>query len=280
VVLTMPTAFKVPAEAGPGGIRYQYFPVPTNFKEDRWIEAAEARPGAREVVHHIIVYIANAAELRFLGKPRRGGADASDGIGRGLLVAYAPGDMPLKLKPGEAKKVPKGAVLLFQMHYTPDGVERKDRSSVGLVFAKKPPKVEVKTRGIAQRRFRIPAGDGNHEVNSQSSFDRDVTLLSFMPHMHLRGKDFKYVAVYADGKKETLLSVPRYDFNWQSSYRLAKPLSLPKGTRIECQAHFDNSEDNPNNPDPKKAVTWGDQTWQEMMIGFVDYAYPVEKKEK
>jgi hypothetical protein len=98
--------------------------------------------------------------------------------------------------------------------------------------------------------------------------------------MHLRGKDFKYVAVYADGKKETLLSVPRYDFNWQSSYRLAKPLSLPKGTRIECQAHFDNSEDNPNNPDPKKAVTWGDQTWQEMMIGFVDYAFPVEKKEK
>jgi peroxiredoxin len=280
VVLTMKQAYKVPAEAGPRGIRYQYFAVPTNFKEDRWVEAAEARPGAREVVHHIIVYVAGAAELRFLGKPRRDGAGARDGIGRGLLVAYAPGDMPLKLRPGEAKKVPKGAVLLFQMHYTPDGVERTDKSSVGLVFAKKPPEVEVKTRGIAQRKINIPAGDGNHEVNSQTTFDREVKLLSFMPHMHLRGKDFKYVAVYPGGKKETLLSVPKYDFNWQSSYRLAKPLTLPKGARIECQAHFDNSEDNPNNPDPKKAVRWGDQTWEEMMIGFVDYTVLAEKKEK
>src|SRR5262249_49506595 len=167
----------------------------------------------------------------------------ADGIGNGMLTAYAPGDMPTKLEPGQAKKLPKGFALVFQMHYTPDGVQRKDRSSVGLVFAKKPPKSEVRTRGIAQRLFFIPPSAKNHPVSSRSTFDKDVILFSLMPHMHLRGKDFKYVAFYPDGKKETLLSVPKYDFNWQSTYRLKTPLRLPKGTRIECYAHFDNSAD-------------------------------------
>jgi peroxiredoxin len=277
VVFEMPTEYTVPAEAGKSGIAYKYFVVPTKFTEDRWVQAAEARPGAREVVHHIIVYIVDRSRLgRGLGGGRTG--EARDGIGNGFLVAYAPGDMPLRLEPGQAKKVPKGAALAFQMHYTPDGVERKDRSAVGLIFAKQPPKHEVRTRSVAQRWINIPPGATNEEVTSRSTFDRDAELLSMMPHMHLRGKDFKYVVVFPDGKKETLLSVPRYDFNWQSNYRLTKPLRLPAGTRIECTAHFDNSDGNPNNPDPKARVRWGDQTWQEMMIGFVDYAYVGEKK--
>jgi peroxiredoxin len=266
-VFTMPDEVTVPAEAGPRGLAYQYIVVPTNYAEDRWVVAAEAKPGARAVVHHIIVYVAE--RKKGLKKKR----NRPDGIGDGFLVAYAPGDMPLMLGPGQAKKLPKGAFLVFQMHYTPNGVEQDDRSSVGLIFAKAPPKVEVRTRSIAQRRLEIPAGAPNHEVKSVTTFERDVDLLSMLPHMHLRGKDFKYEVEYPDGRKEVLLSVPRYDFNWQSNYRLARPLRLPAGTKIHCTAHFDNSAGNPNNPDPKSTVRWGDQTWQEMMIGFIDYAY-------
>jgi peroxiredoxin len=271
-VFEMPTTYTVPAEAGPKGLAYRYFQVQTKFDEDRWIQAAEARPGSREVVHHILVFIVDP--FRKDPKNKRGNriGPPADGIGRGLLVAFAPGDMPLRLAPGYAKKLPKGAMLIFQMHYTPDGVERKDRSSVGVVFAKEPPKHEVRTRAVTQQVFLIPPGAKNHEVRSRSTFGEEVELLSLFPHMHLRGKDFKYESVAAGDKKETLLSVPRYDFGWQTSYTLKKPLRLQPGTRIECTAHFDNSADNPNNPDPKKWVHWGEQTWEEMMIGFVDYA--------
>ncbi|MFM7151677.1 MAG: hypothetical protein ACKO23_17765, partial [Gemmataceae bacterium] len=172
------------------------------------------------------------------------------------------------------KKLPKGSWLVFQMHYTPDGVERKDRSSLGLIFSKEPPKYEVRTRGIAQRFFFIPPGSAAHEVKSRTTFDKDVSLMTLLPHMHVRGKDFKYEVTFPDGKKDTLLSVPHYDFNWQSNYRLDKPLTLPAGTKIECTAHFDNSPKNLNNPNPKQWVRWGDQTWEEMMIGFIDYAFP------
>jgi peroxiredoxin len=265
VVFSMPHEFNVPAKGGPKGIRYQYFQVETKFTEDRWVQAVEAKPGNRAVVHHIIVYVVPAGqEFR---------QNRTDGIGDGLLVAFAPGELPAIFAPGTAKKVPKGASLLFQMHYTPNGVEQKDRSSVGLIFAKEPPKYEVRTRAIAQGRFAIPPGADNYEVKSNTTFRQDARLLSLMPHMHLRGKDFAYRVIFPDGKSEPLLNVPRYDFNWQSHYRLAKPLDLPAGTRIECTAHFDNSADNPNNPDPTKEVRWGDQTWEEMMIGFADYVF-------
>jgi hypothetical protein len=265
VVFTMPQEFHVPAKGGPKGIRYQYFEVETKFTEDRWIGAVEARPGNRAVVHHIIVYVVPA------GQQFR--QNRTDGIGDGLLVAFAPGELPAIFAPGTAKKVPKGATLLFQMHYTPNGVAQKDRSSVGLIFAKEPPKHEVRTRAIAQGRFAIPPGADNYEVKSATTFRQDARLLSLMPHMHLRGKDFSYRVIFPDGKSEMLLRVPRYDFNWQSHYRLIQPLDLPAGTRIECTAHFDNSAANPNNPDPTKEVRWGEQTWEEMMIGFADYIY-------
>jgi len=175
--------------------------------------------------------------------------------------------------PGAAKKIPKGGVLIFQMHYTPNGTEQSDQSSVGLIFAKEPPTQRVRTRAIATRGFAIPPGADNHKVVSATTFRKDALLMSFLPHMHLRGKSFEYRIVYPDGKTVVPLSVPRYDFNWQSNYRLETPLRLPAGTRIECTAHFDNSKGNPNNPDPTVSVRWGDQTWQEMMIGFVDYIY-------
>jgi peroxiredoxin len=263
-VFTMDREFMVPAQAPARGVPYQHFVVPTHFEEDRWIQAAEARPGNHAVVHHIIVFVTEAGK-----RP----GNREDRIGNGFLVGEAPGDMPAVFEPGMAKRLPKGGVLVFQMHYTPNGVEQTDRSSVGLIFAKEAPKYEVRTRAISTNRFAIPPGDGNYKVVSASTFQRDALLLSFMPHMHLRGKSFQYRLITPDGKEEVLMAVPRYDFSWQSNYRLDKRITMPAGSRIECTAYFDNSAGNRNNPDPSKEVRWGDQTWQEMMIGFVDYAY-------
>ncbi len=264
VVFSMESESTVPAKAPTRGLPYRYFMVATNFPEDRWIQAAEARPGNRSVVHHIIVYVM---------KPGKRPEHREDRIGNGFLVGYAPGDEPAVYPAGMAKKLPKGGWLVFQMHYTPNGAERKDRSSVGLIFAKEPPKLEVRTRAIMNPGFTIPAGEANHKVVSRTTFRDDAILLSFLPHMHLRGKSFEYKLITPDDREEILMAVPRYDFSWQATYRLQTPRRLPKGSRIECTAYFDNSPGNPNNPDPTKDVRWGDQTWQEMMIGFIDYAY-------
>ncbi len=261
VVFTMPTSYKVPAQTPRGGVPYQYFLVSTGFKEDRWVQAVEAKPGNRAVVHHILVYARTLAK----GNP-------GDGIGEGLLVAQAPGELPTVLPPGSAKKIPKGAALVFQMHYTPNGTEQSDQSSVGIIFAKEPPRHEIRTRAIATKRLAIPPGDASYKATSTTTFAQDSMLFSLLPHMHLRGKSFEYRVTYPDGKEDVLLSVPHYDFGWQANYRLAEPIRLPAGTRIDCTAYYDNSDKNPNNPDPAATVRWGDQTWQEMMIGFVDYA--------
>lgn len=255
-IIAMPDPYTVKAD---GVLNYQRFRVPTNFNEDRWVQAAEARPGDRSVVHHIIVYVDDH------------GDDARRRFKFRHLCGYAPGDMPSVYPTGIAKKIPAGSDLIFELHYTPNGRIRTDQSSVGLVFAREPVKREAITQGIANDKLRIAAGDPNSEVQSQRVFRQDSLLLSFMPHMHLRGKDFRYEVVYPDGRRETLLSVPAYDFGWQSYYTLAEPLRLPAGTRIECTAHYDNSAGNPSNPDPTTDVTWGDQTWDEMMIGYVDY---------
>lgn len=263
-VFTMPAAQKIPASAGKGGIPYRYVVIPTNFNEDKWIQAVEARPGNHQVVHHIIAYVVQGGK-----RPK----DAADGVGSGMLAVYAPGDLGSVFAPGAAKRLPKGASIALQMHYTPNGSEQTDQSSVGLVFAKEAAKSEIRTRAIAQQIFAIPPGADDHKVVSRTTFPKDAVLYSMFPHMHLRGKDFKFEAVYPDNKRETILSVPRYDFGWQSNYVLDKPLSLPAGSKIECTAHFDNSAKNPNNPDPTRIVIWGEQTWHEMMIGFIDYAW-------
>jgi hypothetical protein len=264
VIFELPKTYHVPAK---GVVDYQYFVTPTNFKEDTWIMAAEARPGNRAVVHHIIVSYRDPKQ-----KERAGGRG---GLGDGFIVGTAPGDMPLLLPPGVARKIPAGAELIWQMHYTPNGKAADDKSQVGLVFykGKEPPKYNSQTVSIMNGRFAIPAGDPNYLVESDWVAPRDLLLLSYVPHMHVRGKDFKYDFTYPDGRKETVLSVPKYDFNWQLTYRCDKPLRLPKGTLIHCTAHFDNSKANKANPDPTKEVYWGDQTWEEMMIGFVDFMW-------
>ena len=161
-------------------------------------------------------------------------------------------------------------------HAIRNGTEQIDESQIGLIFAKEPPKHRVLTKPIHNgwfmaRWYSIPAGADNYAIEADHAFRHDVHVMAFMPHMHLRGKDFVYEAHYPDGKKETLLSVPRYNFNWQSIYRTDKPIALPKGTKLHCLAHYDNSSKNPHNPDPTKKVFWGDQTWEEMMVGWIDY---------
>ena len=269
VVFEIPEPFVVPAQ---GTVEYVHIRVPTKFKEDVWVQAAEARPQDRSVVHHIIIYLDDHTGSL------RGGLGNEDGH----LCGYAPGDMPSIYPDGSAKKIPAGSDLIFEIHYTPIGKIRTDQPKVGFIFAKKPVEHEAHTMAIAFPKFEIPAGAPSHPVESTFTFPRDTHLLSYMPHMHLRGKSFRYEAVFPDGKKEILLNVPSYDFGWQSYYTLAKPIAMPKGTVINCYAQFDNSDKNPYNPDPTKPVRWGDQTWQEMMIGYIDYIddVPPEVKEE
>jgi len=256
MVVDMGTDFDVPAN---GEVPYKYYTVDPGFKEDMWIEAAECRPDKRGVVHHIIVFVVDPKEPQLAG------------TGGNLLVGWAPGDPPMNYSAGTAKLVRAGSKLRFQLHYTPNGSATRDRSYVGLRFAKEAPKFRALTGRALNFGFKIPAGAPNHEVTASFVAKEDIRLTSLMPHMHVRGKDFKYTVTYPDGRSEVLLAVPRYDFNWQLSYTLQDPLTLPKGSRIDCVAHYDNSPNNKWNPDPTKDVKWGDQTWEEMMIGWFNY---------
>lgn len=256
--------YQVPAE---GTVRYQYFKVDPGFKEDKWIKMAEVQPGNRAVVHHILVIVRPPQGVS------RGGLERSE-----WLAGYVPGLRAKEYPAGHAKLIPAGSELVFQVHYTPNGSPQEDLSRVGLIFAK-PDEVQkaIVTTKAVNHRFRIPPNEDNHRVEATSgSLPVDVDLLGLMPHMHLRGKSFRYEAVYPDGKREILLDVPAYDFNWQTGYLLKEPKTFPAGTRVHCVAHFDNSQFNLANPDPSKTVTWGDQTWNEMMIGYFDIAVPVE----
>lgn len=254
--------FNVQAE---GEVRYKYFAIDPGFTEDKWIQAAEIVPGNRAVVHHILVLI----------RPPQGrGTQAL----QGFFAAYVPGHRSQPFPDGMAKRIPAGSKLIFQVHYTPIGTPQQDRSKLGLVFAD-PTRIkhEVVTMAAYNRWLIIPRGADNHRVEAKSpSMRQDAQLLGFMPHMHLRGKSFRYDVVHPDGKTETILDVPNYDFNWQTVYQLQQPITLPRGARLHCTAHFNNSEDNLNNPDPGKIVRWGDQTWEEMMIGYFNVAIPRE----
>jgi hypothetical protein len=274
-VIYLPEEYSVPAE---GTIPYQYITVKTDFKEDKWIQAAEIRPGNRAVVHHIIVNIREAKNPNTPPATAASGQDAgARARERGIkLAGYAPGEQPKVYPKGTAKLMKAGSDLIFQMHYTTNGVAQKDRSYVGLYFAKEPVEKHVLTGTATNAQFVIPAGHPNYEVHSKWEAKEDVFLVDLMPHMHVRGKDFKYTVVYPDGRSEVILNVPRYDFNWQLLYQFSKPLFLPKGSRLECVAHFDNSTANKYNPDPTKEVRWGDQTWEEMMIGWFDYTLAKE----
>ncbi|GMU34332.1 MAG: redoxin domain-containing protein [Planctomycetia bacterium] len=264
-IYQMKESFLVPKE---GTVEYKYFEIPTDFKEDKWIVAMEAHPGAAEVVHHVLAFIVD---------PKNGNRQPSQlGLEDGFLCATVPGDTPSIFPEGCAKKLPAGAKLIFQMHYTTNGKAQRDRSSIGLKFAKDPIDREVSTRGIYNLGFEIPAGAADYEVRSEFVPNEDIEVLSFFPHMHTRGKSWKFLIHQLDGTQKTVLSVTDYDFNWQESYILKQPMLVQKGTKIECIGVFDNSEKNYDNPDPTKPVKWGEQTWEEMMIGYIDWV-PAKK---
>ena len=281
LVVKMPVPVKLPEQ---GAVEYTYEIVPTHFTEDRWVQMSELRPSSAAHVHHAVVYIRlpDSQWLRHapVGKPftassltdpddrRQAHETTSD-----LLLVYAPGSAPDQWPEGMAKFVPAGSDLVFQMHYTTNGKAAEDQTGIGLVFAKTPPKQRVITLQLNNHAVLIPPGADDFRVEVQGTLPNDATLKSLFPHMHLRGKRFEYNIVHDDGSVETLLRV-NYHFHWQLSYKLAEPRVLKAGTKLRAIAWYDNSKNNPHNPDPEKTVTWGDQTSDEMMVGFFDVAIP------
>jgi hypothetical protein len=264
-------------------VEYTYEIVPTGFTEGKWVQMTEVRPERRANVHHAVVYIrppeSNWLRNAPVGEPfaastltdpqDRRNAHWTDSD---VLLVYAPGSSPDRWPDGMAKFIPAGSDLVFQMHYMAMGKATRDQTSVGLVFARHPPAQRVLTLQLTNDRFVIPPGDDDYRVEVHGTLPNDATLLSFLPHMHLRGKQFEYNLIRPDGSVlETLLRV-HYDFHWQLSYRLAEPRPLKAGTELQAVAWYDNSKNNPHNPDPTEAVTWGDQTYDEMMVGFFDVA--------
>ncbi len=301
VVLSMQEDYPLPAS---GTVAYQYFEVPTHFTEDTWIQAFEVKPGSRANVHHVIVYTRdpNAADRPSQPRPPANGsrpqplvtfADGMDipagqtggpelpegqrtpagpndrlqpkGI-TGSIGGYVPGNPARIYAEGSATKLPAGSTLVFQMHYTTSGKPATDRTSIGLILAKEKPKIELHGAVLANGSLHIAAGDPDARVDAEMTINRDVTLYSILPHTHVRGKRWSYEAIYPDGRTETLLSVPHYDFDWQTDYIYKEPVKIPKGTKIHATAWYDNSPANKSNPDPTKDVWWGDQTWEEMMF--------------
>ena len=286
-VLKMPKAVALPAS---GDVEYTYEIVPTGFKEDRWVRAVEILPALRGNVHHAVVYVrppdSNWLKHAPVGEPftaetltdpeDRRGAHWTDSD---VLLVYAPGSSPDNWPEGMAKFIPAGSDLVFQMHYTTNGRAAKDETSVGMIFAKGAPAKRVLTLQLTNDHFVIPPGAPDYRVEARGTLPNDATLLSFFPHMHLRGKAFEYNIIRrgreAEGdqqkESEPLLRV-RYHFHWQMSYRLAEPMLLKAGTELQAVAWYDNSRANAHNPDPDAAVRWGEQTYDEMMVGFFDVA--------
>jgi hypothetical protein len=287
-VISMPTDYTVPAE---GTIDYQYVEAKTNFTEDKWVQAIEVRPGARSVVHHVLLFCrepGSSAEPKpfeqIVPAPRRsnrhqGGSEHRRENDRGVLIATtAPGTNAVTFQPGSALRIKAGSILTFQLHYTANGKETKDRSSAGLIFAKESPKHEVRTDAFLDPTFVLPAGSKDTAVQTAIQFKEDSTIWGIFPHTHLRGKSWEYRLVHPDGRTEVVLSVPKYDFNWQTYYLFSKPLSVTKGSKLEATAHYDNSASNPFNPDPKIDVRWGEQTWEEMQYSGITYTVNTQRQ--
>jgi mono/diheme cytochrome c family protein len=267
VVLSMREEASIPAE---GVVPYRYYMIPTNFTEDKWVQAIEIKPGDRRVVHHVIaMHTSSATSGTGKGVARSGG-----------LGGITPNKTGIVYPPGTARLLRKGSNIILQMHYTTIGEATKDRTSVGLVFAREAPKRVLGGGNVMNLGFVIPPGAPNHEVRASRTFQEDTYLIAMMPHMHVRGKDFTYIVTYPDGRSETILHVPKYDFDWQLTYELKEPLLLPRGTKLECVAHFDNSTRNKFNPDPTREVRWGEQTWEEMMIGWYTTVRSIKPAEK
>jgi hypothetical protein len=285
IVVKMPKPVAIPAE---GEVEYTYEIAPTHFTADKWVQMSEFRPSSAAHVHHAVVYIRppdspwlrhapvgepfTASTLRDPDERRQAHETTSD-----LLLVYAPGSSPDQWPDGMAKLVPAGSDLVFQMHYTTNGKADQDQTSIGIVLAKvgatSTPKQRIITLQLNNHALVIPPGADDFRVEVQGTLPNDATLLSLFPHMHLRGKRFEYDIIHDDGSVETLLRV-NYHFHWQLSYKLFEPRLLKAGTKLRAIAWYDNSKNNPHNPDPEKTVTWGDQTSDEMMVGFFDVAVP------
>ncbi len=284
VVLSMNEDYPIPAT---GTVDYKYFEVPTNFTEDKYIQSMEVRAGNRAVVHHVIVFARPPQPERQpapfkmadgMGIPKKEGQQEKPSNDRpppqrgGAMVGgFAPGQFGRVYQPGTAVRIAAGSTIVFQVHYTASGTATTDRTTIGLKFAKEKPKDEVRISALINGAFTIPAGAGDHRVDAELTTLQDVTLWSMLPHTHLRGKRWDYQVTYPDGRTETLLTVPKYDFNWQTDYVFKEPLKLPKGTKIHATAWYDNSTNNKSNPDPAKDVMWGDQTWEEMMFTSLNF---------
>ena len=254
-IFEMVEPFKIPAT---GTVEYQYLRIPVNNKEDKWIGAIEIKPQARAQVHHVIAYTQPS------GEPiNEGGV-----LGAGNIGGVTPNKPGVVFDPGVGRLLKANTDIILQMHYTTNGEATTDKTVVGVRYLTEPPAMVARGGSVIQPQFVIPAGAANHEVRGSRVLQADTILTSLTPHMHMRGKDMTYTATYPDGRSEVLLSVPKWDFNWQITYQLKEAKRLPKGTRIDVVAHFDNSTQNKFNPDPTKDVRWGDQTWEEMMIGF------------
>jgi hypothetical protein len=281
IVLKMPAAINIPAR---GTIEYTYEIVPTGFTEDKWVRMSQVLPSSPQHVHHAVVYIRppDSPWLRSapIGIPFSASTlhdpklvNDSRWTDSDMLLVYAPGSSPDNWPEGMAKMIPAGSDLVFQMHYTTNGKPATDQSSAGIIFAKQPPQQRVITLQLTNDSFLIPPGADDYPVEVHGTLPNDATLLSLFPHMHLRGKRFEYNIVHPDKTRETLLRV-NYDFHWQLSYKLAEPRPLKAGTTLQAIGWFDNSPNNLHNPDPSKVVRWGDQTSDEMLVGFFDIAVP------
>ncbi|HZI41083.1 MAG TPA: hypothetical protein VFD67_05250 [Gemmatimonadaceae bacterium] len=297
-VFTMQEDFHVPAR---GTVEYMYFEVPTKFTEDKWVQAIEIMPGARDVVHHVLVFarppdapapstvVPNGAPAasptgapaaaprpapkpvltfdsvnKIVDAPRKDSLHAPPKRVGTLIGTTAPGTNVLTFPQGTALRIPAGSILTFQMHYTAKGHDRMDRSAVAFRFAKEPPAEQIIATHFVNGVFTLAPGAKDVMVPAGVTFNEPVRIYGMFPHTHLRGKRWQYTLVKPDGTSEVILDVPKYDFNWQTYYLYAKPLEIPAGARIIARAWYDNSADNADNPDPSATVHWGDQTWEEM----------------
>ncbi len=265
-VFELPDEYPIPAS---GPVAVQYFEVPTNFTEDKWVQAIEVRPGDQARVHKVLLYHRDS--------PLGAGANPDDESappGRALTF-YASGADPLVFADGMAARLPAGSVLVFEVHYTTNGSIGRDRTRLGLRFARQPPALAIQALSIRNTGLVIPPGESNHRVRASVKFDEPVSLVSVVPHAHRRGRSYQYRLLHDDGRAETILSVSRYNWLWESAYRFAEPVAVPARTTIEVTAVFDNSAANKANPDPRRAVTWGwDPATHEMMLSFVVLATP------
>ena len=277
LVVEMPQAFEVPAS---GTIDYQYVIIPLGFTEDHWVQESEVRPGARSVLHHVIAFIREPGskwgrdkQLGVPFVPQRNDKGDRQGFSGDMLAGFAPGVPPTILQPGQGRLIKAGSDIVLQLHYTANGKVQKDQSKIGLVFCKEPPRERVMSLAATTNKFVIPAGDPNYRVDAEMELAHEVKLAGLLPHMHLRGKDFDFRLIYPTGETQTLLKVPHYDFNWQLEYLPATDIVIPAGTKVACTAHYDNSANNPANPDATKDVRYGEQSWEEMMFGFFNVAF-------